>query len=571
MAEEEGISGMSTINIAAPFAGFDPHHPVSGAYFIGRHAEKAYFRERIFDAVMDGRCVLWSITGMNRIGKSSLIKELCSEFLANAPKNVIILNSTFEGKNSFWNYWLSGVIDPLSDELDISTLNEHYRSKIVDLLSYFEDNDVRRALLENDVVADTEAPSKIKRLLKLISKSDIRIILIIDEFDQAEYIFDKRSENFSRLRDIFLDDSISVITLSRRRLENIETVCCGASTLDGIFLKYGLFGFCNNDMDEYFARLEVLRGSPLTQEQKRDIWYFCGRSPYYLSVMGAELTSDTNIDTKNNDHVVSVESVSRQFFSTFNRIITLLDDDTLLKPMLQMFKGPIYDLRSDDVNKLISMGYCIKRSESDQYFGDYSDYIDPDDLSVYLTVCDYFVDYLAEIRKAELETIWPKQNTLIKRLRKIIEDEYRLKHGNAWKDTLKSDIIDCSVDKSKSQSMQNRQRKKAENRLDGFSIGHGFIYDAASPEMQELVGNSYMNVCNFIELVGPIENAWNDTFYKYFPDFSKDTFHSAIVKLHKARNPLAHFNGELLTPLMIAEVDDICDSLIKSIDAATIQ
>ena len=58
---------------------FDLHHPAAGAYFYGREQELAFFEKNLFEPAAGGASRYYSLTGMNRIGKSSLVPPVSAD------------------------------------------------------------------------------------------------------------------------------------------------------------------------------------------------------------------------------------------------------------------------------------------------------------------------------------------------------------------------------------------------------------------------------------------------------------------------------------------------------------
>ncbi|MBA7587589.1 hypothetical protein ES708_29620 [subsurface metagenome] len=96
----------------------------------------------------------------------------------------------------------------------------------------------------------------IQRFFRRVNSQDIKIAVILDEFDHARYLFRNDSSNFQKLRELCSnpDFGICIITTSRRTIREIELQSVSISTLDGVFQKIYLEMF--NDMDiEDLAKL----------------------------------------------------------------------------------------------------------------------------------------------------------------------------------------------------------------------------------------------------------------------------------------------------------------------------
>lgn len=525
---------------------FDVNHYVTGKYFIGRKNEIEFFQKNFFDEVVRGNSRYYSLTGMNRIGKTSLIKELCARFCAESHPDVYLIDTSLDGKHGFWQYWIFSILLPLTKQIKFDQISQELQEDIKVCCDYFNNRETWNLLFSDDPIADLEAKDQLELLFQLLRYAEKQTIIIIDEFDKAGQIFGTREENFGWFRGLLQQElGISVITLSRRSIYYIEYNNFGGSTLHGIFTKRSLFGFSNSEIDEYFRRVEETYGA-LTPTQKKAIWYYCGRSPQYLAIMGDAIV---NAESPNQ---IDVSRISASFYDYFDAIIHLLKEEKLLTAMLQMFVGPKYNLKRSDVDKLVAMGYCMTKAALDAQFEskEYADYFLPEDASAYLTVSDYFVDYLSDVHQTELENIWPKLTHTEKKLRKIIEIEYTDMYAESWKEVLKRIAL-----------------KNGESDFHtGYLQKHESRYLTASAEKQQMIGNSILNVISLSSLGYIIRANWDDRFKRYFR-VSRKAFTDGIYAMYNARNPISHSNGDLLSDAEIADVEDICNEFISSIDS----
>ena len=113
---------------------FDTSHPVVGEDFWGREDEIKEFLESTLYRAEKGHTFAYSITGMNRIGKSSFVQEACRRYSAEKSNNVILIKTSIDTGISFWSFWLQQVICPIFEEvpfLDIK--DQRYLEKINEL------------------------------------------------------------------------------------------------------------------------------------------------------------------------------------------------------------------------------------------------------------------------------------------------------------------------------------------------------------------------------------------------------------------------------------------------------
>ncbi len=517
---------------------FDPNNPVTGSSFLGRTRELAFLRDTLFSNAVQGNSVNLSITGMNRIGKTSLMKEACRRFREEDHPDVYLIESTLDGQSGFWRYWVGEVLRPLLKQIGPGEIDADCADLFEMCRAYFFDKEKLRALFQDDdLVADMEAKEQMDMLFFVLQRMQKHVILVIDEFDKASSVFGLREENFGWFRGLLQQNqNLSVVTLSRRSIYFIEQNSFGGSTLHGIFSKHGLFGFTNSEIQEFFDYVEIERG-PLTDKQKKSIWYSCGRSPYYLAIIG---------DILLNNEKVNIAEACNCLCDSFDAVLRLLKEEGLLTAMLQMFVGPRFNLRQPEVERLMAMGYCMSKASLDTEYGikEYIDLYVPERTGAYLTVCRRFEDYMAETFKGEIDDIWPKLTATQRHLKKLIEAKYKTLYGGNSENKLRQLLMTAT--------------------REIFLNEHEQLYMQAGARQKKEVGNSILNVVNFTGLGIAMLCEWNS--FKGCFSWSKDQFKQNIQILQNARNPIAHGNGELLTPEQVEEVEDVCAQFITKID-----
>lgn len=537
---------------------FDVNLWVTGEQFLGREAEVEHLLRHVFRPALEGQNQYLALTGMNRIGKTSLVHEAWRRFDETPHQNVVVLEAVVSDHHDFWEFWTFGVLKPLYRKLKNQVgLSREDLEDIEELLEPFFSEEGYERLLAGQSRAIAEGKSNIMELFLLLREVfEVHVVLILDEFDLARQVFGARAEYFSWFRGLLQKGGgLSVVTVSRRSIDHIQLNSNGGSTLSGVFSKYGLFGFRNSELDGYFRRLEE-NGIPLSAQDRKSIYFYCGRSPYYLAIMGnALLEAGGTVDFK---------TVSCQFYSSFNAVLNLLREEKLLRAMLQMFVGPRYDLRAADAGRLVDMGYCMTRSALEVGTGghEYEDYLQPKKTGEYLCVCHYFVEYLAEVSHSEVDDLWPKLTATEQKTRKLVEKEYRKlaqqEHGRTWQAMIWDDLT--AIDPLTGRSISTEQK------LMNFTGSFQSLYSRADLQSKQEVGNSALNVISLQELGELIYLRW-DRCFRYYngSGCSRSDIREAYNRLKDARNPYAHSNARLLTPGDIEEVDGLCDRLLTSI------
>ena len=109
---------------------FDANHYVTGRRFIGRKNEIEFFQKNFFNEAVQGNSRYYSLTGMNRIGKTSLVKELCARFSAEDHPNVYLIDTSLDGKHGFWQYWIFSILLPLTKQIKFDLISEEFQEEI---------------------------------------------------------------------------------------------------------------------------------------------------------------------------------------------------------------------------------------------------------------------------------------------------------------------------------------------------------------------------------------------------------------------------------------------------------
>ena len=183
---------------------FDTNHAAVGAFFYGREKELEFYQRELFAPAARGIGRYFSVTGMKRIGKTSLFRELCRRFRETGNPDVIVIEASLDKANGFWPFWIRGVLKPLFDAPGLAEalleMEEADAALVEECRAYFLDPNQWRSLFEGDIVQDMIARNYLEQLFPVLYDAGKYIILIIDEFDKAEKVFGRQEENFGWFR-----------------------------------------------------------------------------------------------------------------------------------------------------------------------------------------------------------------------------------------------------------------------------------------------------------------------------------------------------------------------------------
>ena len=519
---------------------FDETHPVTKGQksFISRDGELEYLFSEIFEEVDKERGKInYSITGINRIGKTSLIKELCRKFDEQDHPNTFVLFTSLEGVDNFWSFWCGAVITPLIKMLDmdeVKNIDDYYYNEVGKIKAYFEDKGVRSRLYtkECDSVENEDAKGNLELFLSIIGQCGKNILLIIDEFDLAARVFGEETF-FDWFRALLQDENhpLSAVTISRRSIYYIETTAFGGSTLSGTFKQYPVFGFKNSELEKYFGILAE-NGCQLDDNQKKSVIYYCGRSPFYLAIMGNDILKANR--EKGLFDVVHLFKMEKRYYENFRYIIESLKRENLYTTMLQLFVGPQSldnNLNNEEIAKLIGNGHCVEKAElcdgteGNEYKDIYNTYEEDYD---YLTISNSFIDYLKIQKKQDVDKIFVDLMQAETMLRNLVRKHMEKNEG--WKEKLEKIVMDDVIKNDKNRKEKLKLALVRYNRM---------REDAGNPEGTD---DSILNVINLSELGQVITRDWKEYSNELPSDLNSNKFTDGMSLLNKVRNPVAHCN-----------------------------
>lgn len=542
---------------------FDDTHTVTYGKksFISRNRELENLYKHIFEVVNGEReKVNYSITGINRIGKTSMIKELCRRFDEEPHPDTFVLFTSLEGVKSFWPFWRGKVVMPLMKTLDmeeVKAIDEDYYEQIAEIRGYFEDREVLGHLYEEDcdIVEQEEAKENLELFLSLLGYCGKHVLLIIDEFDLAARAFGENDAFFDWFRGLLQEEShpLSVITISRRSIYYIETNAFGGSTLSGTFKSFWVFGYRNREIEEYFDLLAE-NGCSLTQEQKREVIYYCGRSPYYLAIMGNAI-----LESKSEKGIPSIGKLfkrERRYHDSFGNIVDILRKENLYETMLQLFVGPQCDLDKDKIPELIGNGYCIEKdklwegSQDEEYHDIYGTY---EEEYSYLTICNSFVDYLARQKRKDVEHIFPALSKAEDRLRGFLRERMEERYKDEWKKQVRDFLFHGLL----------RNDKARKDQLDKYH--ERYLQQREDADDPSETDDSILNVVSIFELGTIIRDNW-DEYKENLPSWlTLKEFEKGMSLLNKVRNPVAHGNGKIVPHVEVERAREFAEKIYSAL------
>lgn len=480
---------------------------VRGDRFIGRKNDLRVIENRVIRPNNPGNL---AIIGIHRIGKSSLvyksIMDRKDELMARRQLPIWINLAIYDQDSDFFHSLVTCSYEKMKD-LGWLTQSIIYAAEQV---------------LEGEL-SWSEEYGRIKRYFQQIRESGFGILFILDEFDNARNLFNGRVNAFQGLRDLSYEPEwrINYVTISRRRIYDIELQTRAISTFDLIFEKHYLGMFDHIDKEEYFNRISRV-GIDITSKIKDQVDIYCGGHPYLMEMLGFEMV-ELFREHQNIDVDKTALQIHQSFIDQYDHIAQILSEDGSLKKLLQILFGPIVDVKQTDVEKFQTY-HLIHLTEHGKY----------------KAFSDHFQDYLKLIeRQSDLWPLW--RDTEIS-LRNVLTTTMVELYGEDW----------------------IRKLEKSHSQL--VSI---FDQCRVAQQKEEKSFKSRAS-CNLIDFTYPqdlfamIFSEWN-SFKEIFGN-DKNKLQQRVQLLTKIRNPLAHNRFEVLQESDRQIAEGYCKEILELIN-----
>jgi hypothetical protein len=343
----------------------------------------------------------------------------------------------------------------------------------------------------------------IQYFFELVRLLDIRVLFILDEFDDTRRLFKDDEAGFQRLRELSYSSECSVtyITLSRRTIMQIELQTGVNSTLDGIFFfKYYVRPFEADDLQDYYARLTDI-GISVTTALKKELESYTGGSPTLLEHLSYEIVEIFRKQQKV-DVQAAYEKTKTSFNAYYKRIEKRLREDQSFDKLLQITCGPVVDITKSDVDDFQAYG-LIKPGPKNRFTAFSSDF------QKYLRIT------------AQQTELWPLLKDTEIALRRAIEDALYRVYLEQW-------VEKVEQKRPKIKEIFSRCRDHQKKDLTNFGQAPSSILDS-----------TYIR-----DLFTIIELEWDTASFASILKFSKAEWQQRTAFLQNVRNAVAHHNGE---------------------------
>lgn len=476
---------------------------VYGERFLNRRDGMRNIESRVIRPPDSGNL---AVIGDYRIGKSSLVYHsfmISKNELLNKKRIPIWINlATFDQASVFFCSLVTSSCDEVAS---LGWMNDAIK--------------VAADLAIQDGLSWNERYRLIQRYFEKVRQSGIRVLFILDEFDHARNLFRGDFSGFQGLRELSYHPEwrVTLITTSRRSLQNIELQTKAISTLEGIFQSYYLGMFDDGGFEDYLARLSSV-GISITPQVREGILFYCGKHPYLLEMLGYEIV-ELFRETKMVDVSKALKRVEQSFIHHYEHMLDVLDEDESLSKILQILFGPVIDTRPTDAEELQKYG-LIKLTEQGNY----------------VAFSEHFQTYLKMIsRQVDLWPLWRETEIA---LRQLVTEKMIEQYGEQWIGELCKAKLNLRPIFERCKEAQQREEKSFGSRASRN------LLDFAYP--RDLFDIMFAEWTTFSNVLGKDKNYWDQR----------------AQLLSKIRNPLAHNRDQSLYDYERQTAEGYCKEIL---------
>ena len=488
---------------------------VHGDRFIGRQESLSVIESRLIQPREPANL---AIIGQPRSGKSSLVYQALIERKEQLiEKNLIpiwVNLSTYQQSEAFFQSLVNEYLEELEDLDGINVGIQRAADRACE-----------------DQLSWSDRYRKIQRFLKKVRETGYRLLLILDEFDNARNLFKDNVSDFQKLRELSYQPELGVtlITTSRRSIKTIELQAGDISTLSETFRRHYLAMFNDEELEIFFDRLAAA-GVKGSEGLKSDILSYCGGYPYLLDMLGCEIIEicqkgqETNVEK-------AVSQIAQALFGHYHHIVDLLEEDESLDGLLQILFGPVIDVKQETVNEFLGYG-LIQEIHDGTYVG----------------FSEHFHDFLRLIeRKSGGGDLWPIWRDTEQELRQFIATTMFEEYGTQWVQQLQKKHSQFQSIFEQCRIAQQKDERVFGNRASQNLIDYTYPHD-------------------LFRIIFAEWNNFKDTFGK-----DKQYWEQRAQFLSKIRTPLAHNRDESLREFERQIAEGYCNEILDTLRDATSQ
>lgn len=531
-------------------------------YFFGRTEQLRLLRDNFFVRT-PGPGFCGAINGTNDIGKTALVRQAAKEFEESSHPNVFYFATSIVADSSYWGFW-ADLISRFADDIPEEVLKCAPKAtnaaiaRILAAYTFFTD-DTNLNQMETRAFA-TRALHHLNFLFNYCTKIGIHILISIDEFDNARTAFPAESGNGAFFQRLFMlspkgvEYSLSILLISRRRIGTIAHHMADGSDIESAFPPFiVLRGFTNDEMNEYFASYRDIPDLTLSEKQKQDIIYFCGRHPGQLMKMRTlyERYFDASMETSPSDLYREYGEEMQTLYERMNKLLRTeyVDADkqrNCVGTFSQVFVGPTYDTNiKSRIEQLHKYGLLSRWDKSGENIFQLAG-LPYDDTTEHHFDYEPMSPYYVEFFKAR---VLPEEMDMLDRLMTIAEQDVRAGILSVLKSSFPDnweDILNSFTSSSKQFYRVKLDMIALQNDADTRNITY--------TNLDVMAYNDYSKI---------ISTYW-EKMQPYFRSFKTAVaLENAFQYLNDCRNCFAHNNAKILDEQSCSRLRELCSELIK--------
>jgi hypothetical protein len=486
-----------------PFADYGT--VVSGDRFIGRAEEIRQLDGRLFG---EGGFGSLAVTGLPRIGKSSLLRET----LRRAAPKLSRLRAVVARED----VGACGSVDELFHALVRDLLDDLPRTGVAgDAVESI--NSCARHFLDTPVTI-----RNLRAVFRCIRQAGVRPICILDEFDAGRYLFAGATHCFHWLRELASnpDFKAAVVLVSKRGLSEVSRLAGHESNYwANVLMPVRLKPFSEQEVGLFRAKLEA-SGVACDEQTWREVSAVVGGHPYLLDAFACQAWERVlyggTLEIGWFRH--SMRQIVRDYF---DEVSTVLRDGSMMRKLFQVLVGPQLDVTFDDLESLVDYGVLHRDGDKLRPFS------------------EGFGEYIRSIER--YSDFWPLWRDTERALRDSLETLLTRSLGESWASELKK----TRPNKLAPLIEACEERMNKEQSRYGARTGAGLLAYAYPQDLYQIMASDWPKLG--APLLGPDRQAWAVKFNL----------------LAKVRTPMAHARDEVVSPAERTQAEGICQEILE--------
>ncbi len=532
-------------------------------YFFGREEQLDLLRKKFF-VTKPGQGYCAAVNGPNDIGKTMLIREAAKRFETEEHSNVYYFPTQIVAESSYWHFW-TGLIRnfvvriPEKKLLAAPNPDPDFIEIILNAYAFFKDPDNLDRMGSSSF--HSEAVEHLNLLFLAYTQLGIHILITIDEFDMARTAFPVDGGDGSFFQRLYMlspkssnEYHLSILLISRRRIGTIAHHMADGSDIEAAFPQdFVLRGFENQEMDAYFDSYRDLPCGMPTEEQIRQIYYFCGRHPGQLMKM-RELFEQYCDASQSLMPAELYHDYGQKMTTLYDRLNKLLrteyvdraNERNCVGVFSQLFVGPAYDPNlTNYLEQIYKYGLLSKWKKTGKNIFQLAGlpYEDKSEQRFdYEPMSPYYVEYFkAKLLPEELDGLSRLMSNAEQCVRNGILKVLKTHFPDSWEAVLDGFTSDSKqFYRTKLDLMAYRNDANARN--------------ITYTNLDVLAYGDYANIiCAHWEQMRP-----------YFRSFrTKENLKSAFEFLRDGRNCFAHNTAKILDDHACSRLRELCTNLVQ--------